>query len=141
MQIASLQTSPLAGVLSDNLSTKNQETVASATPKVAELTKLSISTEDAGYELSTSRETYGLMVLELMSDPEYQAFERATVGMTQGEKMVAAQSLYRLSELQSQNAKASFPQEQNNGYAKTVNFGDKFARALYLGETGVDIRS
>jgi len=93
------------------------------------------------YGITKPRETYGLVVLELMNDEEYQAFERATVGMTKGEKMIAAQSLYRLSELQEKHTHASFPKEQNNGYAKTINFGDKFARALYFGEQRVDLLS
>lgn len=42
------------------------------------------------------RETYGLLVLELMSNDEYDAFKRATAGMSEGEKMLAAQSLYSL---------------------------------------------
>ncbi|MGP1449984.1 MAG: hypothetical protein ACTTJS_02500 [Wolinella sp.] len=102
-------------------------------------TSFSLRTDDENYEIPTSRETYGLLVLELMDDNEFQAFERATAGMTRGEKMIAAQSLYRLSELQTQNAKATFPQEQNSGYARTINFGEAFARALHLGERGIDI--
>lgn len=47
-------------------------------------------------ETFPERQTYGLLVLELMSDPEYKAFERATAGMSEGEKIVAAQSLYSL---------------------------------------------
>ncbi|WP_163531812.1 hypothetical protein [Helicobacter suis] len=42
------------------------------------------------------RETYGFLVLELMSDNEYQAFLRATAGMNENEKRLAAQSLYSL---------------------------------------------
>lgn len=44
----------------------------------------------------SKRQTYGLLVLELMSDPEYKAFQRATAGMSESEKMLAAQSLYSL---------------------------------------------
>lgn len=42
------------------------------------------------------RQTYGLSVLEEMSDEEYRAFLRATAGMSESEKIFAAQSLYRL---------------------------------------------
>ncbi|WP_104732043.1 hypothetical protein [Helicobacter salomonis] len=42
------------------------------------------------------RETYGFLVLELMSDNEYSAFLRATAGMNENEKRLAAQSLYSL---------------------------------------------
>lgn len=45
---------------------------------------------------NNSRQTYGLLVLELMSDPEYQAFQRATAGMSESDKIIAAQSLYSL---------------------------------------------
>lgn len=47
-------------------------------------------------ENEDKRQTYGLLVLELMSDTEYQAFQRATAGMSESEKMMAAQSLYSL---------------------------------------------
>lgn len=42
------------------------------------------------------RQTYGLSILEEMSDDEYRAFLRATAGMGESEKIFAAQSLYRL---------------------------------------------
>lgn len=42
------------------------------------------------------RQTYGLSILEQMSDDEYRAFLRATVEMSESEKIFAAQSLYRL---------------------------------------------
>lgn len=42
------------------------------------------------------RQTYGLSILEQMSDEEYRAFLRATAGMAESEKIFAAQSLYRL---------------------------------------------
>ncbi|VDH01832.1 Uncharacterised protein [Helicobacter pametensis] len=45
------------------------------------------------------RQTYGLSVLERMSDDEYRAFLRATAEMTESEKIFAAQSLYRLNEV------------------------------------------
>lgn len=42
-----------------------------------------------------NRITYGLKVLELMSDDEYRAFLWASEGMSDSEKMLMAQSLYR----------------------------------------------
>lgn len=45
------------------------------------------------------RQTYGLSVLERMSDDEYRAFLRATAEMTESEKIFAAQSLYRLNKV------------------------------------------
>ncbi|GAA8435420.1 hypothetical protein Hpkin82_08860 [Helicobacter pylori] len=44
------------------------------------------------------RETYGFLVLELMSDREYEAFLRATAGMDESQKRLAAQSLYSLTD-------------------------------------------
>ena len=48
----------------------------------------------------THRNTYGLAILELMSDQEYQAWLRATAGMTETEKLLAAQKLYPLADIQ-----------------------------------------
>ncbi len=45
-----------------------------------------------------NRITYGLKVLELMSDEEYKAFLWASEGMSEMEKMLMAQSLYRFTE-------------------------------------------
>lgn len=42
-----------------------------------------------------NRITYGLKVLELMSDEEYQAFLWATQDLSESEKILLAQSLYR----------------------------------------------
>lgn len=44
------------------------------------------------------RITYGLKVLELMSDEEYRAFLWASEGMSDSEKMLMAQSLYRFTD-------------------------------------------
>ncbi len=54
--------------------------------------------EFEGYE--TKRQTYGLAILELMSDQEYQAWLRATAGMTETEKMLAVQKLYPLADIE-----------------------------------------
>lgn len=51
-------------------------------------------------EHETKRQTYGLAILELMSDQEYQAWLRATAGMTETEKMLAVQKLYPLADLE-----------------------------------------
>lgn len=144
MQITSVSNPLTSGVLQEKPQSKNQESLSQEVSSATKTAPAKISEKSENreaYELPSQRETYGLMVLELMTDTEYQAFERATVGMTRGEKMIAAQSLYRLSELQAQNAKASFPLEQNSGYAKTMNFGDRFARALFSEGIKVDVRS
>lgn len=59
--------------------------------------------KEENFELSLPRQTYGLSVIEKMSNDEYQAFVRATAEMSESEKILAAQSLYRLNELKSQN--------------------------------------
>lgn len=56
----------------------------------------SLSQEVQSLNHEQKRETYGLLVLELMDGEEYNAFQRATAGMSEGEKMLAAQSLYSL---------------------------------------------
>ncbi|WP_104697773.1 MULTISPECIES: hypothetical protein [unclassified Helicobacter] len=56
-------------------------------------------------ENENKRQTYGFLVLELMSDSEYQAFQRATAGMSESEKMMAAQSLYSLTNFYNGNRK------------------------------------
>ncbi|PAF43298.1 hypothetical protein [Helicobacter sp. 11S03491-1] len=56
------------------------------------------------------RQTYGLLVLELMSNDEYDAFKRATAGMSEGDKMLAAQSLYSLTNFY--NGKYNSPDHQ-----------------------------
>lgn len=65
------------------------------------------------------RQTYGLLVLELMSDSEYKAFQRATAGMNESEKMIAAQSLYSLTSFY--NGKI---QEKNQGFYNTIKNSD-----------------
>ncbi|TLD83144.1 hypothetical protein [Helicobacter trogontum] len=61
----------------------------------------------------TKRQTYGLAILELMSDQEYQAWLRATAGMTETEKMLAVQKLYPLADLEKlKNSKNLHSQER-----------------------------
>ncbi len=67
--------------------------------------------ESNGFE--TKRQTYGLAILELMSDQEYQAWLRATAGMTETEKMLAVQKLYPLADIEKlKNSKNLHPQEK-----------------------------
>lgn len=54
--------------------------------------------EKAQYEFKEPRITYGLQILERMSDEEYRAFLRASEGLSEGEKMIMAQSLYRFTD-------------------------------------------
>lgn len=69
---------------------------------------------------SLPRQTYGLAVIEKMSDDEYHAFLRATAEMTESEKIIAAQSLYRLNELK--DAKAHTNKNPYNQSKTTQNF-------------------
>lgn len=77
---------------------------------------------------SLPRQTYGLSVIEKMSDDEYHAFLRATAEMTESEKIMAAQSLYRLEQLkEGRNIQAN-----NNPYNQskyTQNFLQIFQNA------------
>ena len=107
-------------------------------------------------EEQTSRETYGLLVLENMSDPEYKAFERATVGMNQSEKMRAAQALYMLNPVGgiaaidqlnlndfSQTISANFRQAQKafGGLASDgYGFLGKYKNALFNSQNPIDIQ-
>lgn len=80
------------------------------------------------------RQTYGLAILELMSDQEYQAWLRATAGMTESEKMLAVQKLYPLADIDrirsakaenlekiSRAANISTPQSSESGYIINAN--------------------
>ena len=69
------------------------------------------SKKEASSELAhPTRITYGLRVLELMSDEEYQAFLWASEGMSEVEKMRMAQGLYRFTEFyQGKNQQESSP--------------------------------
>ena len=89
-----------------------------------------------------SRQTYGMEILELMSDEEYSAFVRASEGMSDGEKLIAAQSLYSLREdYKGQGA----PQNAKNPYTKTNRafgrYNDFLERykAFYYGVEKVEI--
>ncbi|WP_253248069.1 hypothetical protein [Helicobacter sp. 13S00401-1] len=50
-------------------------------------------------EKSIPRQTYGLNILELMSDKEYSAWIKATLNLNDGEKLLAAQKLYQLADM------------------------------------------
>lgn len=58
-----------------------------------------IQDEKQNTDSNLKRETYGLVILELMSDTEYEAWNRATVNMTESEKMLAVQKLYSLADI------------------------------------------
>lgn len=100
-------------------------------------------------KLDASRQTYGLLVLELMSDPEYQAFQRATAGMNEGEKIIAAQSLYSLTsfyggKLQDQQDvnKSSVVQNALKAYpnARNQDFINRYKNA-FVSQNQIDLSS
>lgn len=80
--------------------------------------------QSSSYE--QKRETYGLLVLELMDKEEYGAFQRATAGMSEGEKMLAAQSLYSLTNFY--NGKYNLEQ---NSTSKTTDLVEKNAQKAF----------
>lgn len=86
----------------------------------AHATQESTSEKLETLEEHPNRVTYGLKVIELMSDQEYQAFLWASEGMSEAEKIMMAQSLYRFtsfyqgkpqempSDVQTRNAQKAF---------------------------------
>ena len=68
----------------------------------------------------TKRQTYGLAILELMSDQEYQAWLRATAGMTETEKILAVQKLYPLADIERlKSAKTKIHIEDNKTHTQS----------------------
>lgn len=71
---------------------------------------------------NTNRITYGLKVIELMSDTEYQAFLWATQDLSESEKILMAQSLYRFTAFyQGKNAQKDDGIEQKSIDTRTLN--------------------
>lgn len=75
----------------------------SQTTHIKEATKISKThqkeQENPQENLINERVTYGLVSLEIMSDTQYQAFERVTAGMSPNEKIAVAQILTRAGNL------------------------------------------
>ena len=55
---------------------------------------------EGALESDKNRQTYGFAILELMSEKEYQAWLRATAGMSDTEKIAAAHRLYPLADME-----------------------------------------
>ena len=107
---------------------KSQTSAPTSTPSPSpkkDSTPNSTSTQPQVSAQEDKRQTYGLLVLELMSEPEYQAFQRATAGMSEGEKIIAAQSLYSLTSFYSGKIA---DKNQNYQNAMGVNDMDFIAR-------------
>ncbi len=97
----------------------------------------------ARHETDTARQTYGLLILDLMDNPEYKAFERATMGMSEGEKILAAQSLYSLTDFY--NGKTQSDKQRNDLFKNTYppvpnpKFISRYKHAL-AAQDQIDIR-
>ncbi|RDU71286.1 hypothetical protein CQA66_06960 [Helicobacter aurati] len=63
------------------------------------------ASEELQSDSHSERQTYGLVILELMSEQEYQAWLRATAGMSESEKMLAVQKLYPLADIEKLRSK------------------------------------
>ncbi|TLD80979.1 hypothetical protein LS68_005790 [Helicobacter sp. MIT 05-5293] len=72
---------------------------------------------DQSQQEHKNRITYGLKVLELMSDEEYRAFLWATEGMNDSEKLLMAQSLYRFTDFYQGKAQQDTPVDLQMRYA------------------------
>jgi hypothetical protein len=125
MRIAQDSTSLLAlagspDYLSDGSSAKSTPSVVSTTKSSTDKTEKSSSSTSTS--TGSQRETYGLQTLQLMSDSEYAAFERATAALSPNEKMRAAQSLHLVAK--------SFQQAQSTinggGLVNALNGKDDF---------------
>ncbi|OBV28495.1 hypothetical protein BKN38_03380 [Helicobacter sp. CLO-3] len=100
---------------SQNLESKSTKKAA----KIEQITstkKSQESTESATLAPKT-RQTFGLGILEQMSDEEYEIFERASAGMSEVEKMAAAQTLYVFTESYQAKAASAQDKSQQNGDA------------------------
>ncbi|CBG39500.1 Putative hypothetical protein [Helicobacter mustelae 12198] len=113
-------------------------------PNSAETSKTKINAQEVSPNPNQDRQTYGLLVLELMSDPEYKAFQRATAGMSEGEKIIAAQSLYSLTSFY--GGKISDDQiKVKDNYGSTLgvlnrDFVERYKNA-FVAQRGIDISS
>ena len=103
--------------------------------------KESIKNEDiAPVSTNEKRQTYGLLVLELMSDPEYQAFERATAGMSEGDKIIAAQSLYSLTSFYGGKIQEERETQKYTPYTQNQDFITRYKNA-FASQNQIDLSS
>lgn len=99
------------------------------------------------------RETYGLAILDLMSDDEYRAWQKATDGMNESDKILAVQQLYPLADLNklkekihSNQLKEDIKQENKNiningikAYSLNNDFIQRYKNAYASLQSKVDI--
>lgn len=63
-----------------------------------------------------------------MSEQEYQAWLRATIGMTETEKILAVQKLYPLADIEKLKSSKNLPQEEKNIFKDSMQDKDKQAK-------------
>lgn len=112
MQISSSYALP--SMYSQDQSIQNQQPKEIQSKDVSIEEKQQVQNQETVIELGLPRQTYGLSVIEKMSDDEYQAFLRATAEMSESEKILAAQSLYRLNDLKNQANYNPYRSAQND---------------------------
>ncbi|STQ86038.1 hypothetical protein LS73_002525 [Helicobacter muridarum] len=96
----------IQGSLSNNnLGLYNKQTHYIKRGVIAQNNSAAKMNEEVSTSSQSKRETYGLAILELMSDQEYQAWLRATAGMSEAEKMLAVQKLYPLADIEKLKSK------------------------------------
>ncbi|PAF42393.1 hypothetical protein [Helicobacter sp. 11S02629-2] len=72
-----------------------------------------------------ARETYGLNILELMSDKEYSAWIKATLNLNDGEKLLAAQKLYQLADMNKLREKSQLDRPKENHDKASLSLDSK----------------
>lgn len=137
-------TRDLDNTSSEKDSTRDIQTKASvkATQNLKDSSKALESTQQ---HTPRARETFGLEILEKMSDKEYQVFLRASDGMSEVEKMAAAQALYVFTESYTQDSSTQNPKPHSSPRKNPYfNARDQFIMryiALYNGAQEVDVLS
>lgn len=80
----------------------------------------------------TKRQTYGLSILELMSEQEYQAWLRATADMTETEKMLAVQKLYPLADIEKLRNSKNLHIQEKKADSSMQNKSDKINTESFI---------
>ena len=147
------QQNPQNDISQENIQNQNGENPtsqnsaqATQTTKHTKIQKATLEQKDTlqKQDLQTPnvRETYGMEILELMSDEEYSAFVRASEGMSEGEKVIAAQSLYSLREdYQGQGAHKRDKNpytKTNRAFSRHNDFLERY-KAFYYGVEKVEV--
>ncbi|MDL0079771.1 hypothetical protein [Helicobacter zhangjianzhongii] len=146
-----LSTTSLSSLLhtTKDLDTTPQESSSTQTTKepapVSKTLPPKAPLESTQADTPTQRETFGLEILEKMSDKEYQVFLRASEGMSEVEKMAAAQTLYIFTESYAKDSTQATkphpstpPMKKNPYFSAREQFLTRYV-ALYNGAQEVNI--